>query len=51
MSKQFYFKQLSFCISTQFSSVWPIERTLSDANTHGQSGPGSDVNEGVLCIP
>ena len=26
-------------------------RTLSDATTPGQSGPGSDSNEGVLHIP
>ena len=25
--------------------------TLSGATTLGQSGPGSDGNEGVLCIP
>ena len=45
MSKQF------FSISTQFSSIWPIDRTLSGATTPGQSGPGSDGNEGVLHIP
>ena len=33
------------------SSVWPIDRTLSSATTTGQSGPGSNSNEGVLCIP
>ena len=26
-------------------------RALSGATTPGQSGPGSDGNEGVLCIP
>ena len=26
----------------QFSSIWPIDRTLSGATTPGQSGPGSD---------
>ena len=35
----------------QFSSIWPIDRTLIDATTPGQSGPGSDGNEGVLRIP
>ena len=35
----------------QFSSNWPIDRTLLGATTLGQSGPGSDGNEGVLCIP
>ena len=31
----------------QFSSVWPI----SGATTPGHSGPVSDGNDGVLCIP
>ena len=35
----------------QFSSIWPIDRTLSGATTPGQSGPRSDGNERVLCIP
>ena len=35
----------------QFSSIWPIDRTLSGATTPSQSGPGSDGNEGVLHIP
>ena len=42
---------IQLIISMQFSSVWPIDRTLSGATTLGQSGPGSDGNEGVLCIP
>ena len=32
-------------------SFWFIDRTLSDATIEAQSGPGSDDNEGVLCIP
>ena len=43
--------QLSFSISIQFSSIWPIDRTLSSATTPGQSGPGNDGNEGLLHIP
>ena len=39
MSNQFYFKQFS---------IWPIDKTLSDATTPGQSGPGSKK---VLRIP
>ena len=39
-----------FIISTQISSIWPIDRTLSGATTPGQSGPGSDGNKGVLRI-
>ena len=33
------------------SSIWPIDRTLSGATTPAQSGPGSDGNQGILCIP
>ena len=33
------------------SSIWPIDRTISGAITPSQSGPGSNGNEGVLCIP
>ena len=32
----------------QFSSIWPVDRTLSDATTPGQRELGSDDNEGVL---
>ena len=46
MSKQLYFKQLQFSLSTQFSSFLPIGRTLSGATTPSQSGTGSDGNEG-----
>ena len=34
----------------QFSSILPINRTLSGATTPGQSGPRSDDSEGVLRI-
>ena len=34
-----------------YSSIWPIDRTLTGATTPGQSGPGSDGNEEVLYIP
>ena len=33
------------------TSIWPIDRNLSGGTTLGQSGPGSDDNEGVLHIP
>ena len=33
------------------SSIWPIHGTLSGATALGQSGLGSDGNEGVLRIP
>ena len=34
----------------QFSFIWTIDGTLSGVSTPGQSGPGSDSNEGVLHI-
>ena len=33
------------------SSIWPIDRTLADATTMDQSGPGNSDIEGVLHIP
>ena len=44
MSKTVLFQTIQFCISTQFSSIWPI------TSTPGQSGHGSQGNEEVLCI-
>ena len=38
MSKTAPFQTIQFCISTQFSSIWPID----SATTPEQSGPGSD---------
>ena len=49
-NKQFYFKQFSLACS-QFSSIWPIDRTLSGTTTPGQSEPVSDGNEVALRIP
>ena len=51
MSKTDLFKTIQFSISTLFNSIWPINMTLSGATTPGQSWPGSNGNEGVLCIP
>ena len=51
MSKTIPFQTIQFSISTQFSSIQPIDWILSGATTPDQSGPGSDSNEGVLCIP
>ena len=51
MSKTVLFQIIQFSISTQFSSIWPIDRTVSGATNLGQTGPGSDANEGLLCIP
>ena len=51
MSKIVLFQVIQFSIGIQFSSIWPIDRALSDATTLGQSGAGSDGNERVLRIP
>ena len=32
------------------SSIWQMDRTLSDATIPGQNGPGRECNEGVLHI-
>ena len=42
---------MQFSISTQFSSIWFIDRNLLGATTLGQSEPGGDGNEEALCIP
>ena len=42
---------IQFSIGTHFNSICPIYRTLSGATTLDQSEPGSDGNEGILCIP
>ena len=39
-----------FSISTQFSSIWSIDKTISSATIPGQSGAGTDVNEGLIYI-
>ena len=49
--KTVLFQTIQFSISTLISSIWPIERTLSGATTPGQSGPRSNDNKGILCIP
>ena len=42
---------IQFSISMHFSLIWPIYKTLSGATTPGQSGSGSNVNDGLLHIP
>ena len=49
--KTVLFQTIQRSIITQFSSIWPIDRTLSDTTTPGHSGPGSNSNEVVLRIP
>ena len=40
-------QKFSIVKEARFICIWP----LSGATTSGQSGPGSDGNKGVLCIP
>ena len=37
MPKTVQFQTIQLSIGTQFSSIWPIDRTLLDATTPGQS--------------
>ena len=48
--KTVLFLTIQFYISRKFSSIWPIDRTLSGTTTPGQSGPRSDGDEEVLHI-
>ena len=48
--KTVLFQVIQFNRSKQFTSIWPIDRTLSGATTPGQSTPGSNSYDGVLCI-
>ena len=48
--KTVLFQTIQFNISIQFSSIWPIDRTLSDATTLGQNRTGSNGNKVVLYI-
>ena len=50
MSKIVLFQTIQFYISTQFSSIWSIDRIRSGATTPGKSGPDNGGNEEVLCI-
>ena len=51
MLKIAQFQTIKFSISTQFTSIWPIDRALSGATIPIPSEPGSDGNKGVLRIP
>ena len=50
ISKIVLFQKIQFSVSTQFSSIWPIDRTQSGATTWDQCGLVSDGNEEILCI-
>ena len=51
MSKQFNFKLFSLALIRSLIFIWPVDRTLSDGTTPGQSEPGIDGNEDLLRIP
>ena len=44
------FQTIQFTMSTQFSLIWPIDRTLTGATSPGQIRSGSDGRKGVLYI-
>ena len=44
------FQKIQFSMSTQFSSIWPINRTLSGTTIPYLCGPGNNGNKGVLHI-
>ena len=50
MLKTILFQAIQFSTSPEFSSISPIDRTLLDATTTGQSWPGRDGYEVVLRI-
>ena len=51
MSKTVLFQAIQFSISIQFSSIWPIDKTLSGATILSQSRPRSYGNKGILHTP
>ena len=51
MSKTVLFQTIQFTISTEFSSVWPKDRTLSSAVTLCLSRPVSNGNKRIPFIP
>ena len=44
------FQAIRFSIRTQFSSIWPMDSSLSGATSPGHSGHENDGNEGLLRI-
>ena len=50
-SQKVLFQTFLISISSEFSFIWAIDRTLSGATTLGLSEPGSDGNKGVLRLP
>ena len=50
-TKTVLFQVIKFSISMHFSSILPLDSTLSGATTPYQSGPRSNGNKGILHIP
>ena len=51
MPKIVPFQVIQFSESTQFISIWTIDKALLGATTPGQSGLGRNGSEWVLHIP
>ena len=51
MTKTVPFLAIQFSISMQFNFIYSLHRTLSGATSLGNSGPGSDGNEGYSAFP
>ena len=49
--KTVLFQTIQFSISTQFSSIWPIDRTLSGVTTPGQSELGAMAMKWYSAFP
>ena len=51
MSKTVPFETIQFSISTQFISIWPMDRASSGAATSGQNNLGVMVMKGYSAFP
>ena len=49
--KTVLFKEIQFILSAQFSSTWPVDRTLSGTTTSGQSVPVRDGKKRYYAFP
>ena len=49
--KTVLFQATQFSLSSRFSFIWPIDKTLLGTSTPSQSGPESEGSEGILHIP
>ena len=51
IQKVVLFQTIQSSISTLLSYIWSVDRALTEATTPGQSGAGSDGNEGTPYYP